>query len=135
MSDHPDPAGLPTQFSWLQVRMAADRTLLAWIRTGASLIAFGFGLVQFSAFLDASSGYKPASVPGGLRLLGVSLLLAGTVALMGACLEHVFFLRYLDRMAGPLERPPRSNAALALALLLGLIGVAAAWAILTRQIS
>jgi inner membrane protein YidH len=135
MSDHPDPAGLPAHFSWLQVRMAADRTLLAWIRTGASLIAFGFGLVQFSTFLDTSPGYKAARVPGGLRLLGVSLLISGTVALMAASLEHVVFRRYLDRMAGPLERPPGSHAAFALALLLGLVGIAAAWAILTRQIS
>jgi putative membrane protein len=134
MADREDPAGLPVHFSWLQVRMAAERTLLAWIRTGASLIAFGFALVQFFAFLESSPGFKPAAFPRGLRLLGVSLLIAGTLALVVACVEHVAFLRYLDRLAGRLERPPRSLAVLTLAILVALAGIIAASAVLTRQI-
>src|ERR1700732_506234 len=41
---------------------ANERTLLAWIRTGLAVIAFGFFLVKLNIFVDAAGG-------GGLRHL------------------------------------------------------------------
>jgi len=34
-------------FAWLRTRMALERTLIAWVRTGIALIGFGFTIVQF----------------------------------------------------------------------------------------
>lgn len=45
-----NPPALPdflTHLSWLRTRMSAERTLEAWMRTSASLIGFGFAIVQF----------------------------------------------------------------------------------------
>ena len=37
-------------------RDAAERTLMAWIRTALALISFGFGLDKIIAALDRASG-------------------------------------------------------------------------------
>jgi putative membrane protein len=34
-------------FAWLRTRLALERTLMAWVRTGSSLIGFGFTIVTF----------------------------------------------------------------------------------------
>jgi len=36
-----------SHFGWLRTRLALERTLMAWVRTGVSLIGFGFTIVQF----------------------------------------------------------------------------------------
>ena len=70
--------------SRLRDRLAAHRTLLAWLRTGISLAALGFVVAKFGIFLDrlapgrASTG--TAHLSGGV---GVALTLVGAL-LMGA---------------------------------------------------
>jgi len=69
--------------SRLRDRLAAHRTLLAWLRTGISVAALGFVVAKFGLFLDrlapgrASSG--TAHLSGGV---GVALTLVGAL-LMG----------------------------------------------------
>src|SRR5207344_2174794 len=41
------PAGTPARLAWLQARLALERTLLAWVRTAAALIGFGFTIFHF----------------------------------------------------------------------------------------
>ena len=36
-----------SHFSWLRTAMSLERTMMSWVRTGASLIGFGFTIVQF----------------------------------------------------------------------------------------
>ena len=47
-----------------RVRFAAERTLLAWVRTGVALMGFGFVVARFGLFLRelaAQSGREPLS--------------------------------------------------------------------------
>ena len=46
-------------------RDAAERTLMAWIRTCLSLISFGFGLDKIVEAIDRSGGGQGAKSSGG----------------------------------------------------------------------
>jgi uncharacterized membrane protein YidH (DUF202 family) len=45
-----------------RVPLAAERTLLAWVRTGLALMGFGFVVARFGLFL-----HELAAARGGLR--------------------------------------------------------------------
>ena len=53
--------------------LANERTFLAWIRTGASLVSFGLAVTQFEAALD-KGGFAL-----GLLALGCLTIVVGTV--------------------------------------------------------
>ncbi len=67
---------------------ANERTYLAWLRTGISIIAFGFVLERFSLFLHTVSesfgGKSPVQISHGGREAGLAMVLAGLVALVVA---------------------------------------------------
>jgi uncharacterized membrane protein YidH (DUF202 family) len=54
MADGPVPHNLANELAKERNRAAAERTLMAWIRTALSLIGFGFGIGKLSAFTDAA---------------------------------------------------------------------------------
>ncbi len=56
------PNSEPTQSQDPRVRSAAERTLLAWMRTGLALMGFGFVVARFGLFLReiAAAGNVPA---------------------------------------------------------------------------
>jgi putative membrane protein len=64
---------------------ANERTYLAWLRTGISIIAFGFVLERFSLFLhtvaDTLGGKHGAALSHGGREAGVVMVVAGLLAL------------------------------------------------------
>jgi putative membrane protein len=66
-----------------RIYMAAERTFLAWIRTGIALMAFGFVVARFGVFLreialpGAAGGVGPGSELSlyvGLGLIGVGVV-------------------------------------------------------------
>jgi uncharacterized membrane protein YidH (DUF202 family) len=66
-----------------RVRMANERTFLAWIRTSISIMAFGFVVEKFSLFVRQLSAYlgREASVPspGYSSIIGILLIALGAV--------------------------------------------------------
>lgn len=66
----------------IRVHLANERTMLAWIRTGISLMAFGFAIARFGIFLRHTAAQTSASVPippvgsswVGAALVGVGML-------------------------------------------------------------
>jgi putative membrane protein len=80
------------------LRLAAERTLLAWIRTGLSLMGFGFVVARFGLFLRELSAVRP-ELPvhqgSGSQWIGVSLVLIGAAALSYAAADHRTTLRRL----------------------------------------
>ena len=46
-----------------RVVFAAERTLLAWIRTGLSLMGFGFVVARFGLFLRELAAVQPGVAP------------------------------------------------------------------------
>lgn len=112
-----------------RVRFAAERTLLAWIRTGLALMGFGFVLARFSLFLHelATTGHEGTSRSyhqGGSLWIGIALVLLGVGVTMLGAMEHRRVLARLNRRE-PFV-PARWSLGLALAVLLAMLGVATA---------
>ncbi len=81
-----------------RVLLAAERTLLAWVRTALAMMGFGFVVARFGLFLHelAAAGGRPAPTRPGLSLwIGTALVLLGVVVNGLAALEHARFVRAL----------------------------------------
>jgi putative membrane protein len=61
--------------------MAADRTLMAWVRTAIPMIGFGFTLYKFLQYIHQQ---KPEGLPSldGPRNLGLAFIGLGLVSLV-----------------------------------------------------
>lgn len=83
-----------------RVYFAAERTLLAWIRTGLSMMGFGFVVARFGLFLRelaAARGQDVFSVGGGSLWAGTALVLVGVVVNLYAALAHQRFAARFKR--------------------------------------
>src|SRR4051812_18241816 len=79
---------------------AADRTLLAWVRTTLSMISFGFTIYKFLQALYESKQTLIAR-PQGARNFGLALIALGLASLAIACLQYWHEAKRLYP-----ERPP-----------------------------
>src|SRR5262245_50148072 len=91
-----------THFAWLRTRLAAERTLMAWVRTSISLIGFGFTIYQFFARLGTMEGVAAPREPHLARYFSLALIAAGTLGLCVSLIEYQWVVRYLW---GPDFRP------------------------------
>jgi putative membrane protein len=84
-----------------RVYFAAERTLLAWVRTGLTVIGLGFVLARFNLFLKTIRPARAGEAHHISTLLGIGLVLLGSAAVAMAAWQHVHFIRQLE----PDERP------------------------------
>jgi putative membrane protein len=104
-------------------RDAAERTLMAWIRTCLSLISFGFGLDKIVAAINNRPGGGAAHAQLGVRMIAVAFILTGVLAMISATHQHRRNLRRLLREDFTYSEP--ASIATATAVMLSLIGLAA----------
>lgn len=78
-----------SHFGWLRTRMALERTQMAWVRTGVSLIAFGFTVYQVLERLPNRAHATSA------RDLGLILIGTGILAMLVAILDYRSMMDYL----------------------------------------
>lgn len=115
-------------------RAAAERTLMAWIRTCLALISFGFGVDRIVTALQRSSIYGYIDDPLHLtRILGLSFIGIGTSAIVLAALEHRKELRHIQR--DDYIYHPRSSLAFTVAISISVTGLFAFIGILIKSYS
>lgn len=95
-----NPASPRREDSEWQVYWAAERTLLAWIRTGLAMMGFGFIVARFGIYLremamvhNEAEGDSPIlSLWFGTALIGMGILVHAVSAS-----QHYWFLRRFHR--------------------------------------
>jgi putative membrane protein len=110
-----------------RTRFAAERTLLAWVRTGLALMGFGFVLARFTLFLREVAALGKVSTGdhrGASLWIGIALVLLGVCITLLAAFQHWQILQRLNR--GEAYVPPRWSLGLLVAVILALVGVAMA---------
>lgn len=126
-----------SHFAWLRTRLSLERTLMAWVRTGVSLIGFGFTIVQFFDRFHSMTGVSVASKPEAPRILGLALIGAGVVAMLISSWQYYWSTEYLrskqfEPIAGFDDKTIRTPV-LYVALLIAAIGIFAFVAVSTRM--
>jgi putative membrane protein len=110
-----------------RVYFAAERTFLAWIRTGLGLMGIGFAVSRFSLFLRqlyAAQYNLPPHTTGLSLWSGVGLVVLGVIVNLSAVFRHIQLVHQLS--AGTWEPGRISRDAVILSLILVAIGIAMA---------
>jgi putative membrane protein len=103
-------------------RDAAERTLMAWIRTCLSLISFGFGLDKIVAAIDRATGDQGPR-PGVISV-ALAFVFTGILAMAAATVQHLRELKRLRRDEFVYLESPRIAAATAIVItLIGLMAM------------
>lgn len=83
--------------------LANERTLLAWVRTGIGIMAFGFVVVKFSFFIREISLVLGKSVPlpqyGYSAPIGILLVAAGALCLLLSLFRYHRVAKQIDKGA------------------------------------
>ncbi len=106
-----------------RVYFAAERTLLAWVRTGVTIIGLGFVVARFGLFLRlVNAGHVADERMGFSALLGVAFAIGGGALTALAAAQFALFVRSMK--PEELPRPRLTHyASLALALAVSAVGV------------
>jgi putative membrane protein len=95
------PAKQPVISKKVSDHLANERTFLAWIRTGISVMAFGFVVERFGLLLrelglkSAGAGTSNNTISYS-RLLGIGITVLGIVLLIIALLNFIRIQRSID---------------------------------------
>jgi putative membrane protein len=115
---HPDD-----QLDDPRVRFAAERTFLAWIRTGLAMMGFGFIVARFGLLLQelaAARGMPLPRSPGVSIWVGSALIVLGVVVHLVTAVQYARLLAWLRK--GVQIQPEPWPLAVIVAVLLAAIG-------------
>jgi putative membrane protein len=117
-----------------RVYLAAERTLLAWIRTGLAMMGFGFVVARFGLFLREVQAVRqntPLESPRGSLWFGTALVLMGVLVNLTAVFQHIRLLRELKQ--GTWDAYHTRHSGIVVAVALALVGLTVAVYLLTVQ--
>jgi putative membrane protein len=125
-----------SHMAWIRTRLAAENTMLAYLRTSVSLIGFGFAIVQFMHNVRGIADVTDPRFPNAPLYMGLALIFCGIMATIIAMVEFRFTLRYLwsggfAAIAG-VTAEGRKTPLYAVAGVLILIGLFAFFSVLLR---
>jgi putative membrane protein len=103
--------------------LAEERTFLAWIRTGLTLMGFGFVVARFGLFLQVMQITQGGTAPlhhGLSPWIGTTFIVVGVAVNLFSIRRHMQLVAELNR--GQLTNRGPSREAIVLALFLALIG-------------
>ena len=109
-----------------QVYLAAERTFLAWIRTGLSMMGFGFVVARFGLFLrelDAVHRNVDVAKAGMSLRFGTALVILGVVLTAASVVRYRRLVQRLG--SGEILNTP-SRLAVSLGIALAILGGAVA---------
>ena len=107
-----------------RVYFAAERTLLAWVRTGLAMMGFGFVVARFGLFLRELAAMKDVSPHQHSAFslwMGTTLVVLGVAVNLAAAVMHWHTVRLLEQ-GQPIRFRPISLG-LVVALLLRVLGL------------
>ena len=108
-----------------RVFFAAERTLLAWLRTGLTIIAIGFLISRFGLFVQLFSVQAPAlahhTSVSISAALGVGFVLVGSLAIATSAIQHRRFVATLPETGLPSAYS--SKLAFTLSIFIAILGI------------
>lgn len=83
-----------------RVFYAAERTVLAWMRSGITVMGIGFVVARFGLFLEIVGASSPAArqahhVHWPSNVLGIALVILGSLTILAALRNHYAYVRTL----------------------------------------
>lgn len=118
MDDNRDP----------RIYMAAERTFLAWVRTGIALMAFGFVIARFGIFLRTVANGNLITHDHGTGFslwLGLCLIGVGILVCVVSPYRHYKYVQGIDE--GDFRSAFGTRMAYGVVALLALGGVGMSW--------
>ena len=88
MSEYLKKASTTDELARERNRAAADRTLMAWIRTALALIAFGFSIGKISDYLQKINPERVLDPIDSARIFGEAFIVLGVFGLIAAIIQH-----------------------------------------------
>ncbi len=86
-------------YALVRTALSSERSLMAWIRTSASLYAFGFSITKFLDYLEKQQ--EGAGSSAGLHRLGIAIIYIGILGLVLAAVEHLQRLKKMKQLGLP----------------------------------
>jgi putative membrane protein len=133
-------AGMRTALAFQRNRIAADRTLMAVIRTSLSMIGFGFTIYTFTTNIIQRSGALGLLRPEAPTRFGLTLIFLGVLILSLGIVNHYQYMQslrhqrqdFIDQGLMPQKEMFPVSLALITAFLLALLGLYTAVSIILR---
>jgi putative membrane protein len=107
-----------------RVYFAAERTFLAWIRTGLGLMGIGFAVSRFGLFfrqVSAAESHLPTRTTSLSLWSGVALVTLGVIVTLSSVFRHIQLIHQLS--AGTWQPGKVSRDAVILGLILAAVGI------------